>query len=126
MITQARQDIADGLAEVVTDLGEDVVFHGTTDETVQCLVELDEAIRNDDGDEPATFVGQVLLPLEHKDTLELDSTPVTTCTVQAQVWHIVDVGADQHGLIPLGIRRHVAEITHSNRMGLDDRQASWG
>ena len=92
---------------------------------MKALVTLNEPIRDHAGDEPAEYTGQIRYPAAEKAKLGLEETPVLTATIRDETWHIVDVGTDSYGYLPIGIRRDSAQNKHTNMHDLNDQQAQW-
>jgi hypothetical protein len=107
------------------DFGEQITLHGESDETVNVMVRLDDAVRDNDGDEPAVYTGQLRFPVSETAKLQLDSNPVLTATIRGETWHIVDVGPESYGFIPIGIRRDAQANKHTNIFDLNEQQATW-
>jgi hypothetical protein len=127
VLTAHQLEVFDALEIANGEFGEDVVLHviGGDDETVKALVTLNEPIRDHAGDEPAEYTGHMRYPAAEKSKLGLEDTPVLTATIRGETWHIVDVGTDSYGYLPIGIRRRAAQNKHTNMHDLDDEQAQW-
>ena len=89
------------------------------------MVRLDDSVRDNDGDEPAVYTGQLRFPVSETAKLQLDSYPVLTATIRGETWHIVDVGTESYGFLPIGIRRDPKANKHTNIFDLNDEQATW-
>lgn len=107
----------------IDHFAEEVVFHGTEDLSEPCLMELDEPIRDIDGDQQTEFTGQLTLPAGASEVLQLDdNNPVLLCTLRGEVWDITDVGPEINGTYIIGVRRHTSETEHSNAFNLNRTQ----
>jgi hypothetical protein len=116
-------EVSEALGIAHDDFGEQITLHGDEDQAVNVMVRLDEAARDSEGDEPAVYTGQLRLPVSEKTKLQLDSNPVLTATIRGETWHIVDVGTESFGFLPIGIRRDAHANKHSNIFDLKDEQA---
>ena len=124
------KDIQDSHAENVfvneDHFGEEVTLSNGVDddEQVDCLIQIDQPIRDVDGDEQTEFTGQLTLPKKYVDCLSLDNNPVVTCTINDETWDITDVGPETNGVYVIGVRRHTSETKHSNAFDLNRIQTS--
>ena len=118
-------EVSEALQIAHDDFGEQITLHGDEDQTVNVMVRLDEAVRDSEGDEPAVCTGQLRFPVSEKTKLQLDSNPVLTATIRGETWHIVDVGTESYGFMPIGIRRDAQANKHTNIFDLNDEQATW-
>jgi len=107
----------------VDHFAEDVIFHGTEDLSGPCLVQLDEPIRDIDGDQQTEFSGQLTIPISKSEVLQLgEGNPVLVCTLRSEVWDITDVGPEINGTYIIGIRRKTSETEHSNAFDMNRSQ----
>ena len=125
-LTDHQREVFEALEVALGEFGEEITLHTAGgDEVVTVLVSLEDTIRDNHGDEPAEFTGQLRYPAAEKSKLGLEDVRVTTATIRGETWHIVDVGPENYGYMRVGIRRQAAENVHTNMHDLDDEQARW-
>ena len=118
-------EFEEGLEELFEDLGEPITLQGRQQQTVMVFVDLNQQTAGGAEGEPVSLTGRIRFPADQRSKLRLNDEPVTLLTYQKQDWHIVHVGDENGGLIPIQIRIHDKHLTHSNTFDLSDEQARW-
>ncbi len=123
-MNQNLNDIREAMSEVLSELREEVVVHGTADETVPALIGQLQDISGDDDE--AEFETVIRIAESDASKLGTRGEAVLTATIGGERWNITKVHPPRHGLIPVTVRRSLSENTHSNKFDINDEQAQWG